>query len=155
MKSPLSLLTQISSGSPWKITVSNETCCWITPNSSRRGLPSHGTFAPMAHRLRISYGTIDMASSTATDDALSTGGTRNTWDGRKQTQRRIVQRRHLHGDHHGHGLHVLVDLTLNSTDSLDDRASAICPEPWDSSDLFGSSEPVHEPSVLWRVEVLR
>ncbi len=83
MMSQLSSLTQIRSGSPWKITVSNETCCWITPNSSRRGLPSHGTFAPMARRLHISYHTIDMAWSTATDDALSTGGTRNSWDGRK------------------------------------------------------------------------
>ena len=79
----MSLLTQIMSGSPWKITASNETCFWITPNSSRKDLLSHDNFAPLAHSLRISYGTIDMAWSTATDDARSTGGIRNTWDGRK------------------------------------------------------------------------
>ena len=62
------LLNQIRSGSPWKITVSNETCCWITPNSSRRGMLSHGSFAPMAHRLHINCHTIDMAPSTAIDD---------------------------------------------------------------------------------------
>ena len=56
-----------------------ETCSWIRPNSSGRGLPSHATSAPMVYRVRISCHTIDTARSMATDDVVSIAGMKNSW----------------------------------------------------------------------------